>query len=246
MDQTVLIVPGYRGSGAGHWQTWLEQALPEAHRVGGIDWDQPVLARWAVRVRQAIDAATGQVWIVAHSFGCLASVVAAADRADRVAGLLLVAPADPERFHLLGLRDGRKLFASVAGHLPAAPLRCPSMLVASRSDPWLSVAAAQDWAARWGSRFIDVGEAGHINVDSGHGPWPLALNLLAQLRMAETELPAQREGPDDAPRRAGNGVLARVRHHTRRQLNGQAGTLQRGRRHRLDLNHHETGEWKNG
>ena len=23
-----------------------------------------------------------------------------------------------------------------------------------------------------GSRFINAGSAGHINVDSGHGPWP--------------------------------------------------------------------------
>ena len=32
--------------------------------------------------------------------------VAAADRPERVAGLMLVAPADPERFSLAGLRDG--------------------------------------------------------------------------------------------------------------------------------------------
>ena len=38
------------------------------------------------------------VWLVAHSYGCLASVVAAADRPERVAGLLLVAPPEPDRF----------------------------------------------------------------------------------------------------------------------------------------------------
>ena len=41
--------------------------------------------------RDAIDRAPGPVWLVAHSFGCLASVVAAADRPERVAGLMLVA-----------------------------------------------------------------------------------------------------------------------------------------------------------
>lgn len=38
-----------------------------------------MLARWAGAVRDAIDRAPGPVWVVAHSFGCLASVVAAAD-----------------------------------------------------------------------------------------------------------------------------------------------------------------------
>ncbi len=42
MRQTVLIVPGYHGSGPGHWQSWLEGELPEARRVTGIDWDEPL------------------------------------------------------------------------------------------------------------------------------------------------------------------------------------------------------------
>lgn len=105
MRHTVLIVPGFHGSGPGHWQTWLEGELPDARRVGGIDWDTPLLARWAGEVRREIDEAAGAVWLVAHSFGCLASVVAAADRPHKVAGLLLVAPADPERFELLGVRE---------------------------------------------------------------------------------------------------------------------------------------------
>lgn len=55
MRHTVLIVPGLHGSGAAHWQTWLEGQLPEARRVVGIDWESPVLARWAGAVRRQID-----------------------------------------------------------------------------------------------------------------------------------------------------------------------------------------------
>ena len=98
MRCTVLIVPGFHGSGPDHWQSWLERQLPESRRVSGIDWEAPVLARWAAEVRREIDAAASAVWLVAHSFGCLASVVAAADRPEKVAGALLVAPADPARF----------------------------------------------------------------------------------------------------------------------------------------------------
>ena len=88
MQHTTLIVPGFHGSGPTHWQSWFEAHLPDARRVIGIDWEAPVLARWAGAVRDAIDRAPGPVWVVAHSFGCLASVVAAADRPERVALVL--------------------------------------------------------------------------------------------------------------------------------------------------------------
>ncbi len=219
MRHTVLIVPGYRGSGPGHWQSWLEGELPEARRVTGIDWDEPLLARWAGEVRREVDAAPGAVWLVAHSFGCLASVVAAADRPQRVAGLLLVAPADPERFELLGVRESPQRSAGVGRFLPQSAFSCPSILVASRNDPWLQPDAARTWAERWGSRLIDVGDAGHINVDSGHGPWPLARVLLQQLRDRAGDLPlgliaAERH----APLRGRSSALARIRHRTRRFL----------------------------
>ena len=42
MSYRVLIVPGFHGSGEAHWQTWLEQELPNADRVRGIDWESPV------------------------------------------------------------------------------------------------------------------------------------------------------------------------------------------------------------
>lgn len=226
MRQTVLIVPGYRGSGPGHWQSWLEGELPEARRVTGIDWDEPLLARWAGEVRREIDAAPGAVWLVAHSFGCLASVVAAADRPQRVAGLLLVAPADPERFELLGVRADPQRSAGVGRFLPQSAFSCPSILVASRNDPWLKPEAARTWAERWGSRLIDVGDAGHVNVESGHGPWPLALSLLQQLRESAGDLPLGLVAAErHAPLRGRSSALARIRHQTRRFLNLRRASL---------------------
>lgn len=225
MRQTVLIVPGYHGSGPGHWQSWLEGELPEARRIAGIDWDTPLLARWAGEVRREIDAAAGAVWLVAHSFGCLASAVAAADRPQRVAGLLLVAPADPERFELLGVREDPQRSAGVGCFLPQSAFSCPSILVASRSDPWLQRETARAWAERWGSRLIDIGDAGHVNVESGHGPWPLALSLLQQLRETAADLPLGLIATEpDAPPRGRSGALARLRHQTRRFLNVRGST----------------------
>ena len=113
----------------------------------------------------------GPVFIAAHSFGALAAVQAASDHADRIAGVLLVAPADPEHF-------------GVAEFLPARPLEFPAIVVASTNDPWISLDSAAHWADRWGADLISLGEAGHINAESGFGPWPKALALLERLRRA--------------------------------------------------------------
>ena len=220
MHHTTLIVPGFHGSGPEHWQTWLEGRLPGARRATGIDWELPVLALWAAEVRREIDAAPGAVWIVAHSFGCLASVIAAADRPAKVAGLLLVAPAEPRRFSLFGTREQYPGGDSVAAVLPAEQLASPSMLVASRNDPWLEFSRARELAERWGSRLVDIGEAGHINAESGHGAWAQGMALLAELQDACDGFPLG--AIDDAGKAPAAGrrfsALARLRRQTRANM----------------------------
>src|SRR5690606_39217366 len=101
-----------------------------------------------------------------------------------VAGLLLVAPADPRRFQAEGgLRErARGLLdpaLSVADVLPERlPPGIPSLVLASDNDPWLSLPEARRLAQRWGSPLLNLGAVGHINVDSGFGPWPAMLQTL--------------------------------------------------------------------
>jgi predicted alpha/beta hydrolase family esterase len=60
-------------------------------------------------------------------------------------------------------------------------------MFASQNDPLMSFKRAQFWAECWGSRVIDIGEAGHINTESGFGEWSMALsswrNLVKPLSM---------------------------------------------------------------
>jgi uncharacterized protein len=184
MAEKILIVPGYRGSGEAHWQTWLEGKLPNCQRVTGIDWNTPSLPRWAEKIGQAIDASKDPVWIVAHSFGALASTVAIAHQPSKIAGAILVAPADPERFAIAGLRDSGDRVAqpSIASLLPQDKLHINGLLIASENDPWLALDDARELAKRWHFPLLNAGRAGHINVDSGHGPWPFLLSMLNALR----------------------------------------------------------------
>lgn len=185
MNDRILIVPGFHGSGPAHWQSWLEIQTPLARRVAGIDWESPVLSEWSQAIHHELERTEGKVWLVAHSFGCLASVVATAGRQDRIAGLLLVAPADPGRFSPDGVRqtdEYGKVEPGIDHLLPKDGLGLRSVIIASENDPWLEFEAARTLAARWGSSLINAGQAGHINSDSGYGPWPFVQQLLAELQ----------------------------------------------------------------
>ncbi len=181
---TTLIIPGLNSSGSAHWQTWLESQLPDAVRVIQGDWKRPDLPEWSSRIRREISRRSGPILIAAHSFGALAAVQAAEDYSHRIAGALLVAPADPDKFGVTDL-------------LPAARLSFPSVLVASTNDRWLSIERAQGLAARWGALLVHLGDAGHINTESGYGPWPGSLALLRQL---ETEAHTNHRVTEDRPR----------------------------------------------
>ena len=47
VEKRVLIVPGLRGSGPGHWQTRLQAAHADYRRVLQHDWLRPRLDDWA-------------------------------------------------------------------------------------------------------------------------------------------------------------------------------------------------------
>ena len=216
MDATHLIIPGYHGSPPGHWQHWLADQLPGSTLLDGIDWEQPVLATWAGRVRDVLAQATQPLTLVAHSFGCLAAVVATADRPDKVADLILVAPADPARFDFLGLRSNKTSAHFQLEHaLPRRDLQGRGIVIGSHNDPWLQLQQAQNLARQWELEFLDAGSVGHLNIESGHGPWLPGLELIQQ---------RQRECASAAPLQAapalkkGRGsALAAVRHLTREQ-----------------------------
>ena len=176
---SIIIVPGWRDSGPGHWQTLWAERLPQARRVVQDDWHTPTRSAWVARLEETVLEQPGPVVIVAHSLGCITTAHMKPEAAARVRGALLVAPADPERRAVLS--D----FAPV----PYAALPYRSILVASSNDPYCPIRLAGAYARAWGSEFVRMQNAGHINVDSGHGEWPLGRALLQSL--TEVELPLQ-------------------------------------------------------
>jgi len=172
----VLTVPGWNGSGPGHWQTIWERKNGY-ERLSQRDWQNPELEEWTARLAAAISACAGDRVLVAHSLGCLTIDHWAAlypRSASQVNGALLVAPPD------VGSRPvcppPLRRFAARASALPF-----PSVLVASENDPYGTLEFFKETARGWKSQIVNAGYAGHINVDSGHGPWPEGQQLLREL-----------------------------------------------------------------
>lgn len=157
-----LLIPGLDGSPAPHWQDWWQATDPGAKIVEQISWLNPTPEAWVTEIAAATLIHPDCV-LVGHSLGAIAIVRLLANWPQiRVAGALLVAPAEPSR---------SACTASFA-RIPERKLDVPVVVAASINDPWMPQPRARQLARLWGADFVDMGEAGHINVASGFGPWP--------------------------------------------------------------------------
>jgi uncharacterized protein len=172
-----LIVPGLNGSGPAHWQTLWEHQY-KFDRVEQLDWGNPDAAIWTEMLDSAIRAHPDKVVIIAHSMGCWTVIHWAAlhaDSNDRVQSALLVAP--PDIASTPALRASAMAFTKHRKN----KLPFPSILVGSEDDPYMTLGEAHTLARSTGSSFINAGLVGHINIASGHGPWPQGEALLQTL-----------------------------------------------------------------
>lgn len=169
----VLLLPGWLGSSAGHWQQrW--QSLHGDTLVEQDDWQSPRRGDWIARLEDVILSRPGPVALVGHSLGChLAAAWAVSSmHSHRVVCALLVAPPDLTR------PDLPPALLPWQRPLPASELPFDATVVASADDPYCSPDATQHLASRWGARVIQLGAHGHLNADTGLGDWPQGRALL--------------------------------------------------------------------
>lgn len=172
----VLLLPGWQNSDAGHWQSRWE-TLYGYERVQQHDWQRPLRGDWSARLQDTVVDSAQPVVLVAHSLGCILTAWWAAHSPlakTRVQAALLVAPADVEQEHIRNVLPGWS-------PLMLQRLPFPSVLVGSQNDPYCALARTLQMAQGWGSKFVDLGCAGHINTDSGLGDWNDGHALLQSL-----------------------------------------------------------------
>lgn len=173
------MIPGWQGSGAGHWQTWLEDELHAASRDTSrpdfADLDHPALDDWLAALRRALAPLPADGFdVVAHSLGAVLWLHHVIDPGDspRAARVLLVAPPSPRT-------EVPELAPFVPPPLDVDAVRRGAdgtALVAGDDDPYLpeGVAAAYGLPLKIATTIVPGG--GHLNVASGYGPWPTVLD----------------------------------------------------------------------
>ncbi|TPN86833.1 RBBP9/YdeN family alpha/beta hydrolase [Aquimarina algicola] len=169
-----LIVPGLGNSGEEHWQTYLEKSGNNFYRIEQDEWDAPNCEDWIKRIDEKVqefDLST--VVLIGHSLGCSTIAKWATVYQRQIKGALLVAPSDLEAplytFPAKGFDP-----------IPKDEIKFKTIVVASSNDPWVSIDRAEYFSNNWGSEFVNIGDAGHINADSGFGNWKEALEILNQ------------------------------------------------------------------
>ena len=169
-----LIVPGLGNSDTDHWQTYFQNSGNNFYRVEQQEWDAPTCTDWIETIdRKVAEFDPATVVLVGHSLGC-STIAHWATKYDRkIKGALLVAPSD--------LEAPQYTFPAIGfSPIPLDKLNFKTIVVASTDDIWVSIDRAKFFAEKWGSEFINIGNAGHINSASGHKNWDEGLAILKE------------------------------------------------------------------
>ena len=187
MKQIILQLPGWLGSGPGHWQSQWEQQWGD-QRVEQVDWQQPLRGDWQIALQEHMwsqqqdEAISTRFVLVAHGLAChlIAAWAAHSPHVDWVSAALLVAPPD--------LSPGQDLAAALPTWSPPIlqTLPFPSVMLSSDNDTYASPEASAKMAWAWGCAHQVLPQAGHLDADSGLGAWPQGRVVLNDLMASTT------------------------------------------------------------
>ena len=181
-----VIVHGWQGNEAGHWQTWLAEQLLEAgrdvHYPQLPDADAPKLPAWLAALDGALATLPDDGFdVVCHSLGAMLWLHHVhAGGGPRPARVVLVAPPSP-----------RTQVPELARFLPV-PFEIDvvrhasdgTVLVCSDDDPYCREGAALAYGRPLKMPTTVIPGAGHLNVEAGYGPWPAMLDWCGRDNLA--------------------------------------------------------------
>lgn len=166
----VLILHGWHGSDAPHWQSWLAQELVLENCIVAFpqlsDKMAPQKEVWIGEAHRIIDDLRPDV-VVCHSLANVLWFHLCSRLNHRVKKLLLCAPPRD-------LRDYPEVKSFFPVSLPGDLCADEVLMLASNNDPYLTLEEALELSETLGVDMEILHNGGHINVDSGYGEWPFA------------------------------------------------------------------------
>jgi predicted alpha/beta hydrolase family esterase len=176
----IVIIHGYDGSGPGHWQRWLAAALHRRNVPVMFpelpDPSAPQKDAWVAALAEVLAGVRdAPVSLVCHSLGCWAVDHLVAERGVcGVRAALLVAPPSP----FLIFEPVDTFFPPPRRAAAWAPIAAQTLLVGGDNDEFTAPEEFEAIARTIGVRCQILPGVGHVNLESGHGPWPFALEWL--------------------------------------------------------------------
>ena len=174
-----IIIPGLHNSNEEHWQTLFEKADSTNYkRVQQENWNEPDCENWINQIENELkDLIHSEIILIGHSIGCIAIVKWYEKFGHSIKGALLVAPSDSER-------DDYPKYINGFVPIPKNTLPFQTIVVASDNDHVTTIERSREFAQNWGSKFVVLENAGHIEPKSGFGDWPEGLAFIEVLEKA--------------------------------------------------------------
>lgn len=199
-----LILHGWQGSGPGHWQGWLAERL----RARGAhvqfpalpECDLPCPDRWASALDEELHELAGgdggERVVVCHSLGCVLWLREAAriDERRRVDRVALVAPPCPGS----KIPELARFYPTGADKAAVDAAARHTRLVCTDDDPYCpGRGAARHWGVPLEVEVDLLHGQGHLNVESGYGPWPaMEAWCMGATASLAADVPPTRPGTD--------------------------------------------------
>lgn len=168
IDMKTLILHGWGGSDAPHWQA--ELAAEIAKNYGTVSFPLldnchfPSKNRWVKQVKQILEEFKPDT-VVCHSLAnTLWLWLCMEENMPTVQRLFMVSPPSLST-------EEKTIKTFFPAPMPVSLHAKEIQMIVSDNDPWITVKEAQNIASQYGIPLTIIENAGHINADSGHGKW---------------------------------------------------------------------------
>ncbi len=168
MSKKVLLLHGWGGSDYPHWQSWLAGEIAKDYGYVNFlkfsDSDKPELSVWMQELQTTLEDFRPDI-VICHSLAnTLWFHLCNTKKINEIEKLYLVAPPS-----LTCKVEELKEFFPLT--LPLTLCAKETMLITSTNDPYMSIKEASTLEKVLHVTMKVLGNAGHINADSGYGEW---------------------------------------------------------------------------
>ena len=180
MSRTFVIIHGWSGSPAGHWQDWLHKKLLEAGENVVFpkfpENERPSIEKWLETLNNILKMINDEKIVISHSLGSVLWLhYAMRNYRINVKRLLLVAPPGEK---IISETEDMRSFSGI--DITEERLKKSAEIIrfaATENDEYCIENAIEFYAKRLNLDYdVLPPEKGHINMKSGYGPWESVLN----------------------------------------------------------------------